>query len=107
MVVSLDGYLADAARLYAGEHDLSDPGISPVFGDLSGLPPTILFSGTRDLLLSDAVRVQRGMRRSGGTVELQLFEGFAHAQYLFDPNAPETREIFDEITRFLDTHLAR
>ncbi len=105
VVVSYDGYLNEAAQLYAGEADLANPGISPLFGDLSELPPTLLISGTRDLFLSDAVRVQRKLRQAGVIAELQLFEGFSHAQYLFDPMAPETREMFDEITRFLDDHL--
>jgi monoterpene epsilon-lactone hydrolase len=46
-----------AAKLYAGRHDRKEPLISPVYGDLSGFPPTVLLSGTRDLLLSNTVRV--------------------------------------------------
>lgn len=107
VVVSYGGYLDDAARLYAGEANLAEPGVSPLFGDLAGLPPTLLVSGTRDLFLSDSARVQRKLRRAGVTAELQLFDGQSHGQYLFDPAAPETREMFVEITRFLDAHLSR
>lgn len=106
VVVSYDGYLDDAARLYAGEAGLADPGVSPVFGDLAGLPPTLLISGTRDLFLSDAARVQRKLRQAGVVADLQLFEGLSHGQYLFDPAAPETVEMFEEIAAFLDAHLA-
>ncbi|WP_426127753.1 alpha/beta hydrolase [Pararhizobium sp. PWRC1-1] len=105
VVVSYNGYLDDAARLYAGAADLADPGVSPLFGDLAGLPPTLLISGTRDLFLSDSVRVQRKLRQAGVVADLQLFEGFSHAQYLFDPVAPETVEMFGEITAFLDAQL--
>src|SRR6266478_4677036 len=52
ILVSNDGWLGDAAKLYANGHDLRDPQLSPVYGDLSGFPPTILTSGTRDLFLS-------------------------------------------------------
>ena len=107
VVVSYGGYIDDAARLYAGEANLAEPGVSPLFGDLAGLPPTLLVSGTRDLFLSDSARVQRKLRRAGVTAELQLFDGQSHGQYLFDPAAPETREMFVEIARFLDAHLSR
>jgi epsilon-lactone hydrolase len=39
--------------------------------------------------------------------ELQVFEGMSHAQYLFDPSAPETKEAFSEIARFFDKHLGK
>ena len=56
VLVSNDGWLGDAANLYANGHDLKDPMLSPVYGDLQGFPPTILTSGTRDLFLSNTVR---------------------------------------------------
>ena len=44
---------------------MKDPLLSPVYGDMAGFPPTILTSGTRDLLLSNTVRVHRKLRRLG------------------------------------------
>ena len=81
--------------------------LSPVYGDFQGFPPTILTSGTRDLFLSNTVRVHRKMRAAGVEAELQVFEGQSHAQYQADPWAPETKEYFTEVTRFLDNHLAK
>lgn len=107
VLVSYRGYLESAALLYAGEHDLKDPLLSPVYGDFHGFPPTILTTGTRDLFLSNTVRTHRNLRRAGVRAELQVFEGFSHAQYLYDPMAPETKEMFAEITAFFDEHLAR
>ena len=66
---------------------------SPVYGDMHGFPPAILTTGTRDLLLSSTVRVHRKLRQAG--VEA------THAQFLFDPSAPETKEAFEEIAQFL------
>ena len=40
-------------------HDLGDPQLSPIYGDLHGFPPAILTSGTRDLFLSNTVRTHR------------------------------------------------
>jgi len=81
--------------------------LSPVYGDFQGFPPTILTSGTRDLFLSDTVRVHRKMRAAGVEAELEVFEGQSHAQYQADPWAPETKEYFAEVTQFLDKHLAK
>ena len=60
---------------YAHGHDLKDPLLSPVYGDMHGFPPAILTSGTRDLLLSNTVRVHRKLRRAGVEAVLQVFEG--------------------------------
>jgi epsilon-lactone hydrolase len=95
------------ARLYANGHDLKDPMLSPVYGDMHGFPPTILTTGTRDLLLSSTVRVHRKLRQAGVEAELHVYEGQSHAQYMRDANALETREAFEEIARFFDKHLGK
>ncbi len=105
VLVSEQGWLGAAARLYAGGKPLDTPLISPIYGDFSGLPPAILTSGTRDLLLSDTVRAHRKLRRAGVEAALQVFEGESHAQFL-TPFVPETAEAFKEIAAFFDRHLA-
>ena len=105
--VSYDGYLADAAKVYANGRDLKDPMLSPIYGDLSGFPPTILTSGTRDLFLSLTVRTHRKLRQAGVIAELQVFEAISHAQYSVNAGAPETKEAFEEIARFFDAHLGK
>jgi acetyl esterase/lipase len=107
VLVSRDGICQAAARYYAAGHDMKDPLISPVYGDLEGFPPTILISGTRDLLLSNTVRVHRKLRQAGVEADLHIFEGQSHAQYQFDDSAPETQEAFAEISAFFDKHMAR
>jgi acetyl esterase/lipase len=107
VLVSNSGWLGAAARLYAGAHDLREPLLSPIFGDFRGFPPAILTTGTRDLFLSNTVRVHRKLRRAGVEAVLQVFEGESHAQYLADPHAPEAREAFEEIARFFAAHLQR
>ena len=105
--VSYDGYLKDSAYLYAGGRDLKDPMLSPIYGDLHGFPPTILTSGTRDLFLSLTVRTHRKLRQAGVEAALQVFEALSHAQYTMNPDAPETREAFEEIARFFNSHMQR
>jgi acetyl esterase/lipase len=95
------------ARLYANGHDLKDPLLSPVYGDMHGFPPTILTTGTRDLLLSNTVRVHRKLRQAGVVAELQVYEGQSHAQYMRAADAPETKEAFEEIAKFFDRYLGK
>jgi monoterpene epsilon-lactone hydrolase len=95
------------AALYANGHDLKDPLLSPVYGDMHGFPPAILTTGTRDLLLSNTVRVHRKLRQAGVEAVLQVYEGAAHAQYARDADAPETKEAFEEIARFFDKYLGK
>ena len=105
VLVSTDGFCDAAAAFYAKGHDLKDPLISPIYGDMSGFPPTILTSGTRDLLLSNTVRVHRKLRNLGIDSFLQVYEGQSHAHYGRDDRIPEVREAFTEIGTFLNSHL--
>src|ERR1700733_13573356 len=105
VLVSRDGFCDAATVVYAHGHDLKDPLLSPVYGDMHGFPPAILTTGTRDLLLSNTVRVHRNLREAGVDAQLEVFEGQSHAQYQFDDRAPETKEAFGEITAFFDKHL--
>jgi monoterpene epsilon-lactone hydrolase len=107
VLVGSDGRCDAMARLYANGRDLRDPMLSPVYGDMHSFPPTILTTGTRDLLLSNTVRVHRKLRQAGVEAELQVYEGQSHAQYMRDANAPETREAFEEIAKFFGRHLGR
>jgi epsilon-lactone hydrolase len=107
VLVSNDGWLGDAAKLYAAGTDLKDPMLSPVYGDYAGFPPTILTSGTRDLFLSNTVRVHRKLRQAGIVSDLHVFEGQSHAQYYADAFGPETKEHFAELTAFFDKHLGK
>jgi epsilon-lactone hydrolase len=105
VLVSRDGFCHSATVVYAHGHDLKDPLLSPVYGDMHGFPPAILTTGTRDLLLSNTVRVHRKLRESGVDAQLEVYEGQSHAQYQFDDRAPETKEAFGEITAFFNKHL--
>jgi epsilon-lactone hydrolase len=102
-----DGYIEATTLLYANGRDVTDPLISPIYGDVTGFPPALLTSGTRDLYLSHTVRMHRKLRAAGVEAVLQLWEGQSHAQYLAGPSVPETREYHAEAAAFLDRHLAR
>ena len=95
------------AAMYANGRDLKDPLLSPVYGDMADFPPTILNTGTRDLLLSNTVRVHRKLRQAGVVADLHVHEGQAHGGWYRDYTAPESKETFGEIARFFDKHLGQ
>ena len=101
----LDGSSSACPELYAGGHDIHDPYLSPLFGNLEGFPPTILLTGTRDLLLSDNVRMHRALRAAGVDAELHVWEAAGHGGFL--GMAPEDDERAVEIRRFVQRHWAR
>jgi acetyl esterase/lipase len=100
-----EGSVEACLKLYAGDRDLKAPLLSPVYGDLAGWPPTVLITGTRDLLLSATVRTHRKLRAAGVVAELHVYEGMAHADYLFP--SPESRDALAEVGAFFDRHLKR
>jgi acetyl esterase/lipase len=93
--------LTESIALYAGDHDLRDPFLSPLFGDLSGFPPTFLQAGTRDLFLSNTVRMHRALRAADVDAELHVWEAMPHGGFF---GAPEDAEIGVEVRKFLAKH---
>ena len=97
--VVLPGSLMANNLLYANGADLSYPYLSPLFGDLRGLPPIFVQTGTRDLFLSNAARLHRALRRAEVPVDLHVFEGMPHGGFM--GGTPEDRELNDEVVRFV------
>jgi acetyl esterase len=65
--------------LYVGEvEDRTDPDISPIFGDLRGLPPALLVVGTEDILLEDTLAMTARMAAAGGEVDLRVYPESPH-----------------------------
>ena len=90
------------ARLYAGDAGLKHPLVSPVYGDYTkGFPPTLLSTGTRDLLLSCTVRLHRALRKAGIEAELHVWDAMWHGISM----VPEGAELRDETLLFLAKHL--
>lgn len=95
--------LADTIRAYAGDCDLRDPYLSPLFGDLRGFPPTLIQSGTRDLFLSNAVLLHRRLRALDIRAELHVFEAMPHGGFDLACWTPEDRELSLEVRRFVSS----
>jgi acetyl esterase/lipase len=107
VLVSPTGFCDAATRFYAKGHDLADPLLSPIYGDMHGFPPAILTSGTRDLLLSNTVRTNQKLREAGVETRLQVFEGQSHAQFYRDDRIPEDRFAIAEIAGWFDKNLGQ
>jgi len=91
---------------YARDTDRKDPVLSPLFADLKGMPPSLLVTSTRDLLLSDTAMFHRALLRAGDDAQLVVFEALPHA-FWYHFELPETKEALDLMSKFFDEKLAR
>ena len=95
---------ADTLSEYIGKTDRADPLLSPVHGDLSGLPPVMLMTSTRDQLLSHTVILDLALRRAGVEVDLRVYEGMLHAFWAWI-ECPETEVALAAQAEFLARHV--
>ncbi|MES2949280.1 MAG: alpha/beta hydrolase [Pseudomonadota bacterium] len=79
------------------------PSVSPIFGDLSGLPPLLIHASDVEMLLDDSVRYANKAHAAGSPVTLQTWNHMVHVWHIFDPELTEARQSFDEIAKFLAT----
>ena len=91
---------------YVGKTNRKDPVLSPIFADLHGMPPTLLVTSARDILLSDTTTLHRAMLRAGNDAQLVVFEALPHA-FWYHFQLPETREALELMAKFFDEKLAR
>ena len=85
---------------YVSADRLLDARVSPLFGDLAGLPPLLLQAGTRELLRDESVRFAERARAAGVDVELELWHGMQHCFQIL-PFLPESGRAIESIARFV------
>jgi acetyl esterase/lipase len=92
-----DGYLAgaDPRHRYA----------SPLYGDASGLPPTLIHVGSDEILRDDAVRMAERLRAAGCDVEIEVWPRMPHVWHLYARILPEGRRAIERIGAFLQQRL--
>jgi monoterpene epsilon-lactone hydrolase len=88
-----------AAGWYAADLPVEDPRISPINGALSGLPPMIVFTGTRDMLNADANRLRERAAAEGTPLEFREYPGMIHVWMLMP--IPEARPALDQAAAFM------
>ena len=105
LLVTYDGLVEAAVRLYANGRDLKDPLVSPLYGDFHGFPPTLLVTGTRDLLLSATARAHIKLRQAGVVADILVYEGMSNGDYGVEAASPESLHAYAELNAFLLQHL--
>lgn len=98
--------LTDAKWSYVGAADPRDPLVSPIYGDLSGFPPTLCLSSGRDILLSGTTNLCRALTDAGVAAELAVYDGLPHA-FWSTMLAPESDDAFRRMSSFLTRHVGR
>jgi epsilon-lactone hydrolase len=91
---------------YTSGHDAALGLISPVFADLSGLPPLIIQAGSHEVLLDDAVRLARAAAIADVEVTLDITPGVPHVFQAYSPMLDEAGAALDRAGQFLSAHLA-
>ncbi len=90
---------------YTSGQDAAIGLISPIFADLSGLPPLIIQAGTHEVLLDDAVRLARQAATADVEVTLDITPGVPHVFQTFSPILDEAAAALDRAGQFLSVHL--
>ena len=91
---------------YFQGHEPTDPLVSPLFGDLTGLPPLFVTATQGEVLLNDATRLAERAEKAGVDVTLRLVEDSVHVYTIF-PFLPETRATMDEVANWARHNLRR
>src|SRR5579859_6689186 len=91
---------------YVGKTDRKDPALSPLFADLHGMPPSLLVTSTRDILLSDTATLHRALLQAGVDARLVVFEALPHA-FWYHFQLPETKEALEQMAKFFDEKVGR
>jgi epsilon-lactone hydrolase len=91
---------------YVGSVDPKDPVLSPMYGDLHGLPPTLFVTSGRDLLLSGTANLHRAYLNAGVDARLVVFDALPHA-FWYDPMLPEAIEANHTMADFFVKQLAK
>jgi acetyl esterase/lipase len=103
---SAESMLNPAALRNLGEHHIGDndpknPLISPAFADLTGLPPLLVFVGSREILLDDARAIKRNAKKAGVSLRYREWKDMPHVFPLFHQFLPEGRKAIAEIALFV------
>ncbi|WP_162798034.1 alpha/beta hydrolase fold domain-containing protein [Sulfitobacter sp. JL08] len=98
--------LGPSALAYADETDHRHPYVSPVYGDFAkGFPPTLIQGGTKEIFLSNFVRLHQALDQAGQTVKLDLYEGMPHVFMAALPESPESRVAVSKAGDWVSEHL--
>lgn len=93
------------AESYLGDTDPRHPYVSPLYGDPTGLPPTLIHVGSDEILLDDSLRMAHAMRTAGCHVEIEVWPRMPHVWHAAAPAIPESNAAIARIGAFVDAML--
>jgi acetyl esterase/lipase len=96
--------ISDFASAYLGNASPHDPYASPVYADLSGLPPILLHVSSAELLLDDSRRIHDNVQRAGGSSTIEIFDGVSHGWQMLEGLVPEARASLRSAAHFIVEH---
>ena len=103
-----ESVLGPSADAYADQKDQKHPYVSPVYGDFTkGFPPTLIQGGTREIFLSNFVRLYQALDASDNTVKLDLYEGMPHVFQIKLPDSSESVMALKKTDAFLVKYLKK
>ncbi|MFM0721313.1 alpha/beta hydrolase [Paraburkholderia strydomiana] len=98
--------LLDVTAVYMHGVDPRNPGASPLFADLHGLPPLLLQVGAGEILLDDSLRMAQAAAADDVAVSVEVWPGMVHQWQLFPSLVPDARLALKHVSEFIDTHMA-
>jgi epsilon-lactone hydrolase len=99
-------FLKNSANAYANPIDQKNPYVSPVYGNFSkGFPPTLIQGGTKEILVSDFVRLYQGLDQANVPVKLDIYEGMPHVFQYILIKTPESTISLSKMNDFLRAYL--
>jgi acetyl esterase/lipase len=98
--------LVKMAEFVAGDTDLRNPELSPLYGDFKGLPPLLFMAGEVEALRDDTVRAGRRAEEAGLDVTTLVLPGLVHVWPWFVPGAPESAQAHATIAQWVDERMA-
>jgi len=99
-------WISAVASHYLAGNSATNPLISPVYADLTGLPPLLVQVGDSEVLLDDSRRVHENARQSGVATTLQVWSGVPHGWQIFAPILPEARAALRDAAAFIHARVA-
>ena len=81
--------------------DRKDPYISPLFGDFTGLPRTLILVGDREVLHDDSRKVGEKAKTAGVEIEVDIWPGMFHDWWLFGPSVPESKQCLRKVAEWI------
>ena len=98
------GFLIGLAGRYMAGHNASDPVVSPLLGDLAGLPPILVLASDCEILRDDGRRYVNKAVEAGTDARLMLWDNVPHVWPIFYPDLPEAAEALGQVDMFFKRH---